>query len=249
MATFAAIVTGMTNTDTTNIDTTNIDITDTGTGHPVPGPDDPRTAFAHATITARRVVDGVRADQLDLPTVCPDHDVRSLMGHMVTVFRRLAALGNGADPLDMPDVVTGVADHAWPAVFLDAAHQVQAAWTDAAKLQQTMVLPWATAPGAGMVAMYTSELTVHTWDLAVATGQQVEWHEPTLQVALASALMALPGGDREAGFAERAESLGMPWLATHPPFRSAVPVADDAPTIDRLIGWYGRDPSAQASAA
>ena len=55
--------------------------------------------------------------------------------------------------------------------FLQAAHDVQSAWADAAKLDQPMVLPWVTAPGSAMLAMYTAELTVHTWDLAVATGQ------------------------------------------------------------------------------
>ena len=68
----------------------------------IPGPDDPRTAFAHATITARAVIDGIRPDQLSLPTPCPEHDVRSLLGHMLTVFNRLTALGNGTDPMDMP---------------------------------------------------------------------------------------------------------------------------------------------------
>ena len=241
MTGFAVSVARMTNTDTT--DTTS---SDTGAAaHPIPGPDDPRTAFAHATITARRVVDGVRPEQLDLPTVCDDLDVRSLLGHMVTVFRRLAALGNGVDPLAMPDIVTGIADDAWPATFVEAAHLVRAAWTDGAKLQQTMVLPWATAPGAGMVAMYTSELTVHTWDLARATGQDVEWHEPTVELALQTALTTLPPGDREATFAEMAQQVpGMEHLVTHPPFRNAVAAADDAPVVDRLIAWYGRNPAA-----
>ena len=166
---------------------------------------------------------------------------------MLTVFNRLAALGNGTDPMDMPDVVTGVADDAWPAEFQAAAHRVQAAWTDAAKLDQLMVLPWATAPGGAMVAMYTSELTVHTWDIAVATGQTVTWHQPTVEVALQSALQALPSGDREAYFAEMAKNPAFrPELAIKPPFRNIVPVADDASAIDRLIGWYGRQPSSAA---
>lgn len=210
----------------------------------VPGADDPRAHFAHATITARRVIAGVRPDQLGLRTPCPDDDVRSMLGHMLTVFRRLEALGNGTDPMDMPDVVTGVADDGWDAAFLAAAHAVQAAWTDGTKLAKEMVLPWATAPGAAMVAMYTSELTVHTWDLATATGQQPEWHQPTLEAALVTAFQGLPPADRESYFTQQAEAMGMPWLATHPPFRNAVPVADDAPTLHRLLGWYGRQPIA-----
>jgi uncharacterized protein (TIGR03086 family) len=199
---------------------------------------DPRAFFAQAVVTARDVVDGITPDQLTLPTPCPDHDVRSMLGHMLIVFRRLAALGNGTDPMDMPDSITGIADDAWPAAFLEAAHQVQAAWTDPAKLAQTMVLPWVTAPGSAMVLSYTSELTVHTWDLAVATGQMVAWHEPTVQVAFDRALRALPSGDREAYFAEMAKD--MPAIAGRPPFKNAVAVDESAPALDRLIGWYGR---------
>jgi uncharacterized protein (TIGR03086 family) len=209
---------------------------------------DPRASFAQAVVTLRGVVDGIAAEQLSSSTPCPDHDVRSLLGHTLTVFRRLSALGNATDPMAMPDVVTGIDDQAWPAEFLAAAHEVQAAWTDAAKLDQPMVLPWATAPGAAMVAMYTAELTVHTWDLAVATGQSPIWHEPTVQVALASALQALPPGDREAYFAEMAKNPAFgPELADRPPFRNAVSVADTAPALDRLIGWYGRQPGGIAS--
>ena len=211
------------------------------------GPDDPRSAFAHAHLTLRALVDDIRPDQMDNATPCPELDVRALLGHMLTVYNRLAALGNGTDPMDMPDIVTGVADDAWPSEFLAAAHRVQTAWTDGAKLDQMMVLPWATAPGSAMLAMYTSELTVHTWDVAVATGLAVHWHEPTIQVALASALQALPSGDREAYFAELANDPKFrPDLAVRPPFRNIVPVADDASTIDRLIGWYGRQPSSAA---
>ncbi|MFM2078645.1 MAG: hypothetical protein RJA49_2535 [Actinomycetota bacterium] len=208
---------------------------------------DPRATFAQAVSTARTVIDGVRADQFDLPTPCPDIEVRSMLGHMLTVLRRVAALGNGTDPMDMPNVVTGVDDADWPSEFLSAAHDVQAAWTDTAKLEQPMSLPWATAPGAAMLQMYTSELTVHTWDLAVTTGQTVSWHEPTVQVSLQSALQALPAGDREAYFAEMARDPKFsPDLAEHPPFRNPVVVDEQAPTIDRLIGWYGRQPSRAA---
>jgi uncharacterized protein (TIGR03086 family) len=207
-------------------------------------PTDPRSLFAHAAITARATVDAVRPDQLGLPTPCPDFDVRTLLGHMIIVFRRLAALGNGTDPMDMPGHVTGVAEDAWPAAFLEEAHHVQAAWTDAAKIEQMMVLPWATAPGAAMMAMYTAELTVHTWDLAVATGQQPTWHGPTVDAALQAALMALPPGDREAYFAEMA--VDMPEIAGRPPFRNPVDTDATATALDQLIGWYGRQPSRAA---
>jgi uncharacterized protein (TIGR03086 family) len=220
-------------------------ITPDPTLDPTLHPTDPRAAFAQAVFTARSVIAGVRSDQLGLPTPCPEHDVRSMLGHMLTVFRRITALGNGDDPMAMPDVVSGVPDDGWNTAFLDAADQVQSAWSDPAKLDRMMVLPWVTAPGAAMLHMYTSELTVHTWDLAVASGQAVQWHEPTVHAALESALQALPPGDREAIFA--AMAVDMPEIAGRPPFKNPIDAAADAPTIDRLVGWYGRQPASRVA--
>lgn len=211
---------------------------------PTPGPTDPRSLFAHAVVTARATVDGIAADQFGLPTPCPEYDVRTLLGHVLIVFRRVAALGNGTDPMDMPDSVAGAADDVWPTELLAAAHAVQAAWADDAKLDQMMVLPWATAPGAAMLAMYTAELTVHTWDLARATGQQPAWHQPTIDASLQSALVALPPGDREGYFAEQAANF--PEIAGRPPFRNPVHAGSDSTALDRLIGWYGRQPASAA---
>jgi uncharacterized protein (TIGR03086 family) len=221
-----------------------VDMTNEATTITTLQPTDPRFLFAHAVVTARATVDGVRPDQMELPTPCPDYDVRTLLGHMAIVFMRIAALGNGEDPMAMPDHVEGVADDAWPATFLQAAHDVRAAWADDAKLGHLMSLPWVTAPGAAMVAMYTSELTVHTWDLAVATGQHPAWYAPTVDAALTTALMALPTGDREAYFAAMAAD--MPEIAGRPPFRNPVATDDAANALDRLVGWYGRQPSSAA---
>jgi uncharacterized protein (TIGR03086 family) len=205
-------------------------------------PTDPRTVFAHAVATAGAAIAAVRPDQLTEPTPCDQFDVRALMGHLLVVLRRVALLGEGSDPMALPRVVEGVADDGWHDAWTSDAHRVQAAWTDDATLTRTMVLPWAEAPGAAMLAMYTSELCVHTWDLASATGQQPAWNEQVVQVALEAALRALPSGDREAAFAAIAADLPASVVAGGRPFGNQVAVADDAPVIDRLVAWYGRQP-------
>ena len=66
--------------------------------------------------------------------------------------------------------------------FVSSAARL-AAWTRRVWVRnEGTSLPWATMPGAGMLVMYTSELTCHTWDLAVATGQT-----PTFTHAAAAA--------------------------------------------------------------
>src|SRR5919202_5610011 len=74
--------------------------------------EDPRAVFNRALETATSVVSGVRPDQLGDPTPCTEYDVRQLLGHMVTVLRRVTALGRGDEPFGMPRIVT-VADDGW----------------------------------------------------------------------------------------------------------------------------------------
>ena len=150
-------------------------------------PTDPRSLFAGAVITAGDAIAAVTPAQMALPTPCPDMDVRAMFGHMLVVLDRIAALGAGRDPMNLPPVPP-VADDGWLAEWRAHAHEVQTAWTDDDRLQAAMVLPWVTAPGAAMLASYTAELTVHTWDLARATGQSVAWRDDVVEVALASAL-------------------------------------------------------------
>ncbi len=101
---------------------------------PAPAPtriagDDPRALFARAVDLGGSVIDAVRPDQLSDPTPCPDFDVRGLLGHLVTVLERVAALGRGDDPFDLPPRAE-VGDDGWAAAWRCAAHGVRTAWSD-----------------------------------------------------------------------------------------------------------------------
>ena len=187
---------------------------------------DPRPAFASATATAVAVAAAVRPDQLAGPTPCPEYDVRALLGHLVSVLRRVAAVGRGAPPFSVPQVTADVPDDAWGAIARAAADDVLTVWADDDLLGRQLTLPFGTLPGAAALATYTGELTTHTWDVAAATGQVPEWDPRVITAALAATRRALPAGNRGEGV----------------PFGPVVPVPDDAPLIDRLVAWQGRDP-------
>src|SRR5947209_9286311 len=85
--------------------TTTQTIPQTTTDPDGPPGSDPRTVFAQAVALGGDVVGAVRPGQLGDPTPCPEYDVRALLGHLVTVLHRVAALGRGADPFDLPPVV------------------------------------------------------------------------------------------------------------------------------------------------
>ncbi|MEZ5246903.1 MAG: TIGR03086 family metal-binding protein [Acidimicrobiales bacterium] len=198
---------------------------------------DPRPILDRAVATCGSVVAGVRPDQLTAPTPCSEMDVRAMITHLVGVLDRIAALGRGEDPFAVTE--TPAPDDGWSAAWTSAARRAAEAWRDDAVLEQPMALPWIQGTGADILASYLSELTVHTWDLATATGQQPEWDDTVVAAALA-ARDILPAENRLALFEEISMAMGLDEVAV--PFAEAVTLPDDAPAIDRLVAWNGRDP-------
>ncbi|CAN5498118.1 TIGR03086 family metal-binding protein [soil metagenome] len=190
-----------------------------------------------AIATGAQVIDGVRPDQLTAPTPCPEMDVRTMLGHLVGVLDRIAALGDGNDPFSVVEFLAP--DDEWSDAWTRSASQTAAAWSDDAALDRPMALPWIQGSGADILTSYFSELTVHTWDLATATGQQPKWDDAVVTAAL-EAPQIMPAENRRAAFEQIAADMGLDEVPI--PFAEAVTVPSDAPAIDRLVAWNGRDP-------
>jgi uncharacterized protein (TIGR03086 family) len=107
-----------------------------------------------------------------------------------------------------------------------AAAEVTAVWADDAVLDAVLRLPFGTLPGRAALATWVGEVTTHTWDLAVATGQTPAWDDAVVAVGLTAIRGKLPSAGRGPGI----------------PFADAVPVPDDAPPVELLVAWLGRDP-------
>ena len=198
---------------------------------------DPRPILDRAIATGGAVIAGVRPDQLTAPTPCPEMDVRAMLSHLVGVLDRIAALGNDEDPFSV--IETHAPDDDWSDAWATSGTHAADAWRDDAVLERPMALPWIQGSGAEVLTSYFSELTVHTWDLATATGQQPHWDDTVVTAAL-EARPILPAENRRAVFEEISAAMGLDEVAI--PFAEAVPVPVDAPAIDRLVAWNGRDP-------
>lgn len=204
--------------------------------------DDPRGLFLRAWAVATDVAASVEPDRLGDPTPCDEFDAATVRAHLLSVGERVAALGRGEDPFSVGEGVDTVPGDDWAAAFRTAAGEVAAAWADDALLGRTITLPWAEAPGAGILAMFVSEVVLHTWDLARATGQSPTWDDAVVETGFAALQIALPDAGRiEAFEAARANMPEGTEDFTYP-FAAAVTVADDAGGIDRLVAWSGRDP-------
>jgi uncharacterized protein (TIGR03086 family) len=202
---------------------------------------DPRPLFMTATTTTADVIGAIRPDQLDNASPCTGMDVRELLAHLVAVVGRVAAMGRDINPMSVPDTVSDVADEAWITAWRTAVDDADAAWSDETALERTVVLPWATDTGANALLGYVSEITVHTWDVAQATGQNPEWDDETATRSLQLMRNWLPGENRAEIFAEVRRQMGVGGDQPDP-FAAVVVVGDDAPAIDQLVAWTGRRP-------
>ncbi|BCJ59121.1 TIGR03086 family metal-binding protein [Micromonospora endophytica] len=167
------------------------------------------------------VVQAITDDQLDLPTPCREYAVRDLLNHLYEVvvnFQDLAAHKTVAWA-DKPD---HLAD-GWRDRFAAEIRRLVEAWSDPASeegVSSGMGMPQSVL--GGMVLL---DLTVHGWDLAVATGQE---YEPSPRV--------LPMLQDLAGqLGPQARQLGV--------FAEPVPVDATLPDLPRLLALTGRDPA------
>lgn len=192
-----------------------------------PLPSDPRPLFAAALDQAGTIVAAVKPEQLGLPTPCDDYDVRTLLGHLDAVLRRVGHVARGGHPFEVPSVIEEVGNDSWAARWAVDRAALDLELADDALLGRTLTLPWGQLPGAGAIVAYCGEMTTHGWDLATAIGRTDLLDDSLAEFSAAMARRFVPADPR----------------GGEVPFAPVVPVADNAPPYERLAGWMGRDPT------
>lgn len=178
-----------------------------------------------ATLVSR-VVAGVHDSQLTAPTPCADISVAALLHHLVTltVAFRDAAEKVPQNPGPYPD-----ADHL-PADWRDRLPQqldeLAAAWREPSAWEGATEIAGMTMPGPTVAVVALNEVLIHGWDLAAATAQEYSADGPSARACL---------------------DFGLEIAASTPEMRDGmygpvVPVPEEAPLLDRLLGQTGRDP-------
>ncbi|MFF0344870.1 TIGR03086 family metal-binding protein [Kribbella sp. NPDC004875] len=183
---------------------------------------DPRPLFIRALDQAQELITTTGPDDLDLPTPCTEYDVRTLLGHLLTVAARIDLALNGGDPLAIPVVTTGVDDV--PAAWKERRVALDTTLTDDSVLGRICKLPWATLPGAAAIGAYTGELATHAWDLAAATGRRDALDDNLASRVLPMVRQFVPADQR----------------GGHMPFGPVVEVAADVAPYEQLAAWQGR---------
>jgi uncharacterized protein (TIGR03086 family) len=176
----------------------------------------------------RRIVDHVEPDQLDNPTPCTAWTVRDLLNHVIGGAEMFAICVRDGDVSDerLGELLTGDnlgADH--KAAFAAAAADAEAAFAIPGAMDRMVKLPFGEMPAGMAVNIAIFDVTTHAWDLARATGQDVEIDPEVAALAYEVAQGMLSDDMRATGL-----------------FGPAVRVPDDAPMADRLAALAGRTP-------
>jgi uncharacterized protein (TIGR03086 family) len=172
-----------------------------------------------AAAEMKRMVAGVRNDQLDDPTPCEDWTVTELLAH-IHQFTTIFTCNARREP---PQPAPGLVDD-WRQAIPDKLDQLTSAWREESAWQGRVSAGGVemAAPDNALVAV--EELTVHGWDLSRATGQTLRVDDASLN--LVDQFFELFGGR---------------------PFGPPATVPDGATRLEQTIARTGRDPAWQAA--
>jgi uncharacterized protein (TIGR03086 family) len=183
-----------------------------------------------ATEVLASLVEGVRDDQLTGPTPCEGTSLGAMLDHVNGFAVAFAA---AATKTPLPGGSQGPSADAsrlgddWRTRIPMRLAALAAAWQDPAAWTGMTQAGGVHLPGDAAAVVALDEVVVHGWDVAVASRQPFTC-DPDL-------LEAVYGFVRSS--AEENPD-GTPGL-----FGPPVPVPDDAPLLDRVIGLAGRDPA------
>jgi uncharacterized protein (TIGR03086 family) len=186
------------------------------------------TLFVDLAPAADRVVrllDAITDDRLAAPTPCSETTVGDLLSHVLGLaeaFRGAAA--KEPDPGPPPSAPPALDPH-WRRLLPQRLDALVVAWRDPAAREGMAHAGGVEMPAAEMAVVALDELVLHGWDIARATGQVYDADPASVQACFGFVAPAV-----------RPE--GVPGL-----FGPPVPVPEDAPMLDRLVGLSGRDPS------
>ena len=169
------------------------------------------------------LVEAVPDDALGRPTPCERYTVGDLLDHIGGAALAFAA---AARKKPLPGAASGDAANLAPDWRSRIPRDLVAmadAWDDPEAWTGMTAAGGVDLPGevAGVVAL--DELVIHGWDLAKATGQPAGYDGPGLEAVH--------------GMVQHFRAAGVEGL-----FGPLVPIPDDAPLLDRILGVAGRDP-------
>ena len=175
------------------------------------------------------IVLNIRDEQLAEPTPCERTSVADLLMHVYGLsiaFRDAAAKISGpttstpasADGDDLP--------RDWRYSILTRLAELAEAWRAPEAWQGETMAGGLTMPAEEAGLVVNNELVLHAWDLARATGQPYQAHPANLEASWQFVVNTPDDPKAREGL-----------------FGPRLPIADDAPLLDKTLAYAGRDPN------
>jgi len=184
--------------------------------------------LAPAADQMRQVVAGITDEQLTAATPCEGTDVATMLAHvqgLSVAFRDAARKVEGPTTSTAPQAASKDLSPQWREEIPVALEELAQAWREPGAVDGMTTAGGVTMPAEIMLTVADNELVIHAWDLAKATGQPYAAAPENLE---ASWQMVSNTPDEP----EAREGL----------FGPRLPIADDAPLLDRVLAYAGRDP-------
>jgi uncharacterized protein (TIGR03086 family) len=184
---------------------------------------DPVHLLRAATDTIRPVLTRLTTNDLARPTPCTEWNVGRLLGHIAGRAVITTQTGQGASLTTFPDETTLV-DHDQPGTALQQLLDRAVSTWQGRDMTAIVTTPLGEMPAAGLLTFAAQDIFVHTWDLAHAL-ELAPLFDPAHVTAFDATLHATITDDVRAMF-----------------MAPAIDIATDAPAIDRLVAFTGRQP-------
>ncbi|WP_410876861.1 TIGR03086 family metal-binding protein [Nocardia sp. A7] len=179
---------------------------------------------ARAAEPLSKIIRTIAPDRLADPTPCSDFDVRGLLNHLLHWGPSL--IGAAHKQEIAPGAEVDLTEGDWAAALDTQLTDLATAWRDPDAWQGVTRMGGPTDLPASLVGgMIVGELIVHGWDLARALGTTVSWDDDLLRYVHSEV----------AATADQGRAMGI--------YGPEIPVAPDAPLLDRILGLTGRDPA------
>jgi uncharacterized protein (TIGR03086 family) len=177
------------------------------------------------------LLERIHDNQLGAPTPCGESTVGDILDHVNGLAQAFAAaatkdLGPVTSTPRAPDAAR--LSPGWRVDIPNHTAALTQAWMDPAAWEGMTQVGGVSLPGevAGRIAL--NEIVLHSWDLARAIGQPYQQDPGLLETCLASLSAMYPPEDLE-----RRKGI----------FAPPVDVPANAPLVDRVVAFSGRDPS------
>jgi uncharacterized protein (TIGR03086 family) len=165
-------------------------------------------------------------EQLAAATPCPEMDLATMIAHIGGLSSAFAAAARKqfGELTDTPPSTDVELDEDWRSSYADRLADLATAWREPAAWEGMSRAGGVEFPAevGGLIAL--TEVVVHGWDVAAAVGLAYDVPVDILE-AIREHVAAFAGGEPIEGL-----------------FGAAVPVADDARLLDRVVALTGRDP-------